>query len=90
MFARRSTVYRFARLALMALAVVAPAVAQELSRDRIELVAGGPAPAAQPAPVFALAPAWPPAQTWPEPPSLRVVPRAQPVARFLLHRALLN
>jgi hypothetical protein len=78
------------RLVLMALVVLAPAVPAETCSDLIVLVQGGGGRNARQE-VRSVAQRPPrtitnftPEATW------REVPRALPVARYLLHRALLN
>lgn len=89
MSGRFSTAWRVLRLVLVALVVLAPATRAEVCVDRIALVQGGRA--ARPATVQVIAPGPARASAPPEfVEAPRVEPRAAPVARFLLHRALLN
>lgn len=78
------------RLVLTALVVLAPAVRAEPRFDRIALVEGGRGKVAHDAAPLAVVPAEAAERLSASDETFRAAPRAAAVARFLLHRALLN
>jgi hypothetical protein len=87
---RFPTAWRVLRLMLMALVVLAPAIPAEASSDRIALVQGGGGREAQHEERSVAPRPLPTSQHFTPEATFREVPRALPVARYLLHRALLN
>lgn len=87
---RVSSFWRVLRLVLTALVVLAPAVPVEPCLDRVALVEGGRGKVARAVVASVVEPVEAAPRFAVHDETFRVVPRPAPVARFLLHRALLN